>query len=160
MDIRVSVRGLVEFILRSGDIDNRIHQASPDAMQEGGRIHRMIQKSMGPDYHAEIPLTYEKNYEKYNLIIEGRADGVLDRYMDEPLSSLEMGQSSFLPAERYAPMIDEIKGTYRELAKMKEPVPVHLAQAKCYAAMYLYERHYPEVDVRMTYCNMDTEDGQ
>lgn len=158
MDIRVSVRGLVEFILRSGDIDNRIHQASPDAMQEGGRIHRMIQKSMGPDYHAEIPLTYEKNYEKYNLIIEGRADGVLDRYMDEPLSSLEMGQSSFLPAERYAPMIDEIKGTYRELAKMKEPVPVHLAQAKCYAAMYLYERHYPEVDVRMTYCNMDTEE--
>lgn len=158
MDIRVSVRGLVEFILRSGDIDNRIHQASPDAMQEGGRIHRMIQKSMGPDYHAEIPLAYEKNYEKYNLIIEGRADGVLDRYMDEPLSSLEMGQSSFLPAERYAPMIDEIKGTYRELAKMKEPVPVHLAQAKCYAAMYLYERHYPEVDVRMTYCNMDTEE--
>ena len=158
MDIRVSVRGLVEFILRSGDIDNRIHQASPDAMQEGGRIHRMIQKSMGPDYHAEIPLTYEKNYEKYNLIIEGRADGVLDRYMDEPLSSLEMGQSSFLPAERYAPMIDEIKGTYRELAKMKEPIPVHLAQAKCYAAMYLYERHYPEVDVRMTYCNMDTEE--
>lgn len=158
MDIRVSVRGLVEFILRSGDIDNRIHQASPDAMQEGGRIHRMIQKSMGPDYHAEIPLTYEKNYEKYNLIIEGRADGVLDRYMDEPLSSLEMGQSSFLPAERYAPMIDEIKGTYRELTKMKEPVPVHLAQAKCYAAMYLYERHYPEVDVRMTYCNMDTEE--
>ncbi|MBO5622898.1 MAG: ATP-dependent DNA helicase, partial [Butyrivibrio sp.] len=158
MDIRVSVRGLVEFILRSGDIDNRIHQASPDAMQEGGRIHRMIQKSMGPDYHAEVPLSYEKSYEKYNLIIEGRADGVLDRYMDEPLSSLEMGQSSFLPAERYAPMIDEIKGTYRELAKMKEPVPVHLAQAKCYPAMYLYERHYPEVDVRMTYCNMDTEE--
>ena len=158
MDIRVSVRGLVEFILRSGDIDNRIHQASPNAMQEGGRIHRMIQKSMGPDYHAEVPLSYEKSYEKYNLIIEGRADGILDRYMDEPVSSLEMGQSSFLPAERFAPMIDEIKGTYRELAKMKEPVPVHLAQAKCYAAMYLYERRYPEVDVRMTYCNMDTEE--
>jgi Rad3-related DNA helicase len=158
MDIRVSVRGLVEFILRSGDIDNRIHQASPDAMQEGGRIHRMIQKSMGPDYHAEVSLSYEKSFDKYNLIIEGRADGILDRYMDEPLSSLEIGQSSFLPTERYAPMIDEIKGTYRELAKMKEPVPVHLAQAKCYAAMYLYERRYPEIDVRMTYCNMDTEE--
>ena len=158
MEIRVSVRGLVEFILRSGDIDNRIHQASPDAMQEGGRIHRMIQKSMGPDYHAEVPLSYEKSYEKYELIVEGRADGILDRYMDEPLSTLEMGQSSFLPAERYAPVIDEIKGTYRELARMKEPVPVHLAQAKCYAAMYLSERHYPEVDVRMTYCNMDTEE--
>ena len=158
MEIRISGRGLVEFILRSGDIDNRIHQASADAMQEGGRIHRMIQKSMGPDYHAEEPLIYKKSYEKYDLIVEGRADGILDKYMDQPVSTLEMGQSSFLPAERYAPMIDEIKGTYRELAKMKEPVLVHLAQAKCYAAMYLLDRHYPEVDVRMTYCNMDTEE--
>ena len=158
MEIRISVRGLVEFILRSGDIDNRIHQAGADAMQEGGRIHRMIQKSMGPDYHAEEPLLYKKSYEKYDLIVEGRADGILDKYMDQPVSTLEMGQSSFLPAERYAPMIDEIKGTYRELAKMKEPVSVHLAQAKCYAAMYLLDRHYPEVDVRMTYCNMDTEE--
>ena len=158
MEIRISVRGLVEFILRSGDIDNRIHQASADAMQEGGRIHRMIQKSMEPDYHAEEPLLYKKSYEKYDLIVEGRADGILDRYMDQPVSALEMGQSSFFPTERYAPMIDEIKGTYRELAKMKEPVSVHLAQAKCYAAMYLLDRHYPEVDVRMTYCNMDTEE--
>ena len=158
MEIKVSVRGLVEFILRSGDIDNRIHQVSPDAMQEGGRIHRMIQKSMGPDYHAEVPLSYEKSFENYELIIEGRADGILDRYMDEPVSTLEMGQSSFLSAERFAPMIDEIKGTYRELARMKEPVDVHLAQAKWYAAMYLLDRHYPEVDVRMTYCNMDTEE--
>ena len=158
MEIKVSVRGIVGFILRSGDIDNRIHQASPDAMQEGGRIHRMIQKSMGPDYHAEVPLSYEKSFENYELIIEGRADGILDRYMDEPVSALEMGQSSFLPAERFAPMIDEIKGTYRELARMKEPVDVHLAQARCYAAMYLLDRHYPEVDVRMTYCNMDTEE--
>lgn len=158
MEIRISVRGLVEFILRSGDIDNRIHQASADAMQEGGRIHRMIQKSMGPDYHAEESLLYKKSYENYDLIVEGRADGILDKYMDQPVSALEMGQSSFLPTERYAPMIDEIKGTYRELAKMKEPVSVHLAQAKCYAAMYLLDRHYPEVDVRMTYCNMDTEE--
>lgn len=34
-EIRISVRELVEFIMRSGDIDNR-HHASPDqAMQEG-----------------------------------------------------------------------------------------------------------------------------
>ena len=47
--IEISVRRLVEFVLRSGSIDNRIHQVSADAMQEGSRIHRMIQKSMGPD---------------------------------------------------------------------------------------------------------------
>ena len=158
MEIKISVRGLVEFLLRSGDIDNRIHQVSADAMQQGGRIHRMIQKSMGPDYHAEVPLTYKKSYELYDLCIEGRADGILDKYMDEPLTTLEAGQESFFEKSPYSPMIDEIKGTYRELTKMKEPVPVHLAQAKCYAAMYLMDRHYPEVKVRMTYCNMDTEE--
>ncbi len=158
MEIKISVRGLVEFLLRSGDIDNRIHQASEKAMQEGGRIHRMIQKSMGPDYHAEVSLSYEKSCEGYDLIVEGRADGILDKYMDEPLTSVEAGQESFLVKEIYRPMIDEIKGTYRDLNKMKEPIAVHLAQAKCYAAMYLLDRHYPEVNVRMTYCNMDTEE--
>ena len=158
MEIKISVRGLVEFLLRSGDIDNRIHQVSADAMLQGGRIHRMIQRSMGPDYHAEVPLLYKKSFEGFELIVDGRADGILDKYMDEPLTEVEAGQESFLEKKPYCPMIDEIKGTYRELARMKEPVPVHLAQAKCYAAMYLNGRHYPEVKVRMTYCNMDTEE--
>lgn len=48
MDIHISVRNLVEFILRSGDIDNRKAVAPENAMQEGSRIHRMIQRRMGP----------------------------------------------------------------------------------------------------------------
>ena len=57
-EIRISVRRLVEFILRHGDIDNR-HQASPDnAMQEGSRIHRRIQRKMGAEYQAEVSLKY------------------------------------------------------------------------------------------------------
>ena len=158
MDIKISVRGLVEFILRSGDIDNRIHQVSADAMLEGGRIHRMIQKSMGPDYHPEVPLSFDRDFGEYHLFIDGRADGILDRYMNEPVSTVELGQESFLEKKSFRPMIDEIKGTYRDLGKMKEAEPVHLAQAKCYGAMYLLERHYTDVDVRLTYCNMDTEE--
>ena len=170
MEIKLSVRGLVEFVLRSGDIDNRYHQVSSDAMQEGGRIHRSIQSSMGPDYHAEGPLIYKKSFEGYDLVIEGRADGILMRADESP------------------DMIDEIKGTYRDLAKMREPVPVHLAQARCYAAMYLISmwnegkeadagdalstdianipggetdrpfQKFQNINVRMTYCNMDTEE--
>ena len=46
--IRISVRNLVEFVLRSGDIDNRRSgNAQKDAMLAGGRIHRKIQKRMG-----------------------------------------------------------------------------------------------------------------
>ena len=46
--IKISVRNLVEFILRSGDIDNRRGRAAQrEAMQEGSRIHRKIQRRMG-----------------------------------------------------------------------------------------------------------------
>ena len=56
--IRISVRNLVEFILREGDIDNRISSGMLDknTMQLGSRIHRKIQRRMGSAYHAEVPL--------------------------------------------------------------------------------------------------------
>ena len=157
MEIKISVRRLVEFILRSGNIDNRIHQVAADAMQEGGRIHRMIQKSMGPDYHAEVPLKYTYNTGRYELVIEGRADGILDKYYDDD-DAYDPQQTMFGGKTKQMPLVDEIKGTYRDLSKMKEPVAVHLSQAKCYAAIYLMQRGCPSIDVRMSYCNMDTEE--
>ncbi len=136
--IRISVRQLVEFILRSGDIDNRHHTSPESAMQEGSRIHRMIQKRMGADYQAEVSLKYTHPTPNYTLVLEGRADGVV-----------ENGKSL---------MIDEIKGTYRDLFRMRGPNPVHLAQAKCYAYMYSLKKDFDKIQVRMTYCNMETED--
>lgn len=137
-EIRVSVRNLVEFLLRSGDIDNRYQGSLDNAMQEGSRIHRMIQKRMGAEYRAEVALQYTHPTENYLLVVEGRADGII--HTDKEA------------------MIDEIKGTYRKLSKMKEPVPVHLAQAKCYAYIYGVQHDLKEIRVRMTYCNMETED--
>ena len=53
--IRISVRNLVEFVIRSGDIDNRrTAGAEKDAMQAGSRIHRKLQKRMGADYRSEV----------------------------------------------------------------------------------------------------------
>lgn len=137
-EIRVSVRNLVEFILREGDIDNRRQRAAENAMQEGSRIHRMIQKRMGADYHPEVSLKYTHPTKHYVLVVEGRADGVIDT-----------------PQEM---LIDEIKGTYRDLSKMKEPVPIHVAQAKCYAYMYGLKKRQETIRVRMTYCNIETEE--
>ncbi len=137
-EIRISVRDLVEFILRSGDIDNRYHGSSENAMQEGSRIHRMIQKKMGSDYQSEVTLRYCYVTDKYTLVIEGRADGVIDTATEK--------------------MIDEIKSTYRDLARMKEPVPVHLAQAKCYAYIYASQKGLEQIRVRMTYCHVETEE--
>ena len=48
--IRISVRNLVEFVLRSGDIDNRAAGEDRDAMLLGGKINRKIQRKMGAEY--------------------------------------------------------------------------------------------------------------
>ncbi len=137
MEVRISVRGLVEFILRAGDIDNRRGHSVENAMAEGGRIHRMIQRRMGSEYTAEVSLSYRYPAGDYEIVVDGRADGVID---GEWIT------------------IDEIKGTYRHLEKMDSPIPEHLAQAKCYACIYALQHNLPKIRVRMTYCNMDTED--
>ena len=80
MEIQISVRNLVEFVLRSGNIDNRRAAVSDNAMAEGGRIHRMIQRRMGANYHAEVTLRHMVETEKYTILIEGRADGIMIDY--------------------------------------------------------------------------------
>lgn len=137
--IKISVRNLVEFILRSGDIDNRHGRAAQkEAMQEGSRVHRKIQRRMGASYQPEVPLKIELERERYTLVIEGRADGII--------------------TEEDSVMIDEIKGIYQDVHFMEKPVEVHLAQAKCYAYIYAVQKNLPEIGVQMTYCNLDTEE--
>ena len=58
INVRISVRNLIEFILREGDIDNRFGTFSDDAMAEGARLHRQLQKRAGSDYQAEVELAY------------------------------------------------------------------------------------------------------
>lgn len=141
MEVRISVRSLVEFILRSGNIDNRRTVSSDNAMQEGGRIHRMIQRRMGPEYQAEVSLRYVYDAGEYEIVVEGRADGIITE-----------------KAQQVRVTIDEIKGTFQDLKKMKGPVPVHLAQAKCYAYIHAGQQKLTNIRVRMTYCHMETEE--
>ena len=76
-EIKINVRGLVEFIFRAGDIDNRRTGAKEkSAMEAGSRIHRKIQKQMGGSYESEVTLRHSMETELYSLIIEGRADGI------------------------------------------------------------------------------------
>ncbi len=137
LNIKISVRNLVEFILREGDIDNRRSRKIPDAMQEGSRIHRKIQKSMPVFYKAEVPLNVTIHTDEYDLLVEGRADGIF---------------------EEDTVTIDEIKGIYRELAYLEEPYAVHVAQAKCYAYMYALTNNISAIKIRMTYCSLLTEE--
>ena len=162
-EIRISVRELVEFILRSGDIDNRRGTSPEKAMQEGSRLHRMIQRSMGEGYSAEVPLHYIYEAENYRVILDGRADGIIDESTEGP-QGLELGNkqitlNQYLINEEFpAITIDEIKCVNRKLERLTEAVPVHLAQAKVYAFIYAKQNGLPLIRVRMTYCNIETEE--
>ena len=137
--VKVSVRNLVEFILRTGDIDNRVAGGvDKDAMQQGNRIHRKIQRQMGSTYRSEVPLQTQVSFDDLTILVEGRADGIIE----------EDGQV----------VIDEIKGVMRELIFIEQPAFIHLAQVKCYAYMYAKALGLTTISVQMTYCQMETEE--
>ncbi len=145
--VRISVRNLVEFILREGDIDNRRSGGmDKDTMLMGGRLHRKIQRRMGPEYHAEVGLKTLSDCGDFYIQVEGRADGIIIK--EEP------------GADEKGPrvIIDEIKGVLKDLSYIEQPVNVHLAQAKCYAYIYAEQHDLDQIGVQMTYCHLDTEE--
>ncbi len=169
--LTISVRKLVEFLLRSGDIDSSSSVAAEvDAMQLGSDVHRRLQSMASESYQAEVSLARSFYFPQGQFVsaaltmdiapsmigdtdpsgwflrVEGRADGVID----------EPGRVT----------IDEIKGTYADVAELSAPHEVHVAQAKCYAYLYLRGiqaaagdatlRRAEPVAVRMTYVGLDT----
>ena len=164
--IELSVRDLVEFAERSGDIDNRTSHSDPDAMQQGAKLHRKIQKEQGSGYSAEVTLKHETELEydgeRMILAIEGRADGL---FMDSITNAIsKSGGASMIvkPAsnegsDHELSIIDEIKTTYRDVEKLLEPIGVHLSQAKCYAYIYAKQNDLEEISVRMSYVNLENE---
>ena len=180
-DFRISVRELVEFILRSGDLDNRTLGSPDDAMLAGANMHRKLQAAAGDSYRAEVPLSltwvysgpegeaspgtsrtsaarFSDTADEEELIplpsgeaaqtlsveVQGRADGIY-RGVD-PLD----GSETFF--------VDEIKTTYRRLGSIRQPLALHLAQAKCYAYILAVQEGLESVGVRMSYCSLITEE--
>ena len=137
--LKISVRSLVEFLCQSGDIDNRFGKvADKNPMEAGSRAHRKIQKSMGPEYQSEVLLKLYIETDKYNISIEGRADGI---FQNDEIT-----------------YIDEIKGTYKDLRYLNEAADVHKAQAMCYAYFYSRMNSCKRMGVRITYVNLETEE--
>lgn len=137
IELHISVRNLVEFIFREGDIDNRADRLNVNAMQEGSRLHRKIQKNMGGGYRAEVPLAITIEATDYRLTVEGRADGI------------------FFAEEENIWYVDEIKGVSRNPEALDGPVYVHQAQAMCYAYIYAEQNGLDRIGVQMTYCSLD-----
>ena len=138
---KISVRGLVEFVYRSGDLDLRFQGKSRAA--EGTRIHQRIQNSQGIDYDKEVFL--QKSFEfddphdqmPIKLVVSGRADGIL---------RTEEGFT-----------IDEIKSTGTFLEDIDEHTyPLHWAQAKIYGAIFCEEEGLDEIIIQLTYAEFES----
>lgn len=134
--VKISIRSLVEFIMRHGSIDNR-YVGSVKAI-EGIRGHQKVQKSYGDNYSAEVPLKHSFTYEGLDILVEGRADGIL--------------------LENEKIIIDEIKTTTKDLLLIDEDFNhLHWAQAKCYGYIYCLQNDLKEIDIQITYYNIDSK---
>ncbi len=135
--VALSVRELVEFVLRCGSIDSRF--SGTDRALEGARIHRRLQKEAGENYTAEVSMRAVRIVDGIEYTLDGRADGIFKK-----------GNLT---------VIDEIKTTAARTELLTEDFnPLHWAQAKCYAAFYCYDNSLDEIAVQLTYFQIDTQE--
>ena len=155
---RLSVREFVEFVCRSGDIDTKDGAGDPQAMREGQRLHKKIQNSQPESYRPEVQMSGAVsaiyNGEEFLIDLDGRADGVIRT--SNPIEKFEYENKELALYESNV-IIDEIKCMYQNVSELSEPVPVHLAQAKCYAFFCMRDEKLPKVLVQMTYCGIEHE---
>ena len=138
--LRLSVHQLVDFLLRSGDIDNRVFNRS--SMSEGSRLHSVYQSKQSSNYMSEFPLSINITVDEINILLEGRADGIIKR-----------NDGTYV--------IDEIKTTVEELEKFHtDNLEWHLGQAKCYAYMFAKLNDLDYIGIKLTYIRQGKEKEQ
>lgn len=136
--VKISVRNLVEFVLRSGDLTSGFSSSS--RALEGSKIHRRIQKAQGSEYQAEVHLVQKVEQKGCFLEISGRADGIIIG-RDRPEQVI----------------VDEIKSTTKQLELIEErDNPLFWAQVKCYAYMYAQQHDLKMIEIQLTYCQFTT----
>lgn len=127
---RVSVRKLVEFILRRGSIDSR--HTSNHTAQEGAKIHRRLQKAAGDDYQKEVALKHTLKIAKDELTVEGRADGIFKDGLEYVIDEIKTSETPF---EELAP----------------EQKELFFYQGMVYAYIYAVQHDLATIKVQLTY---------
>lgn len=137
IQIKLSVKNLVEFIYRTGDLNAAY--LSPERANVGSRLHRMIQKNGGSAYQSEVYLKETTQLDdSVCFVIDGRADGIITT------------------ADHI--IIDEIKSvTCDEEAIHEDMNFTHWAQAYAYAYIYAKQHALESVIVQLTYVQIDSD---
>ena len=130
--IQVSVRELVEFVFRSGDL--AVPFVSATRAVAGTRAHQLVQNSRPEDYQAEVSGSIVHEGEPLSLKISGRVDGLVRRGDDL--------------------LLEEIKSTTQAPDPDRNDNPVHWAQAKLYAHILAVQGRLRSVQVQLTYVHL------
>lgn len=138
--IKDSVRGIIEYILKQGSIDDR-YTGSTRAL-EGTLAHQKLQSNnekIYSNYKKEVKLQKEFQIDNVILIVDGRVDGIIIEGKDV--------------------YIEEIKSTMKSLILIDEDYnELHWAQAKFYAYIYSKQNTLNNIKVRLSYFNLETEE--
>jgi DNA excision repair protein ERCC-2 len=136
----IAVRELIEFIYRSGNLDNRF--STPPLNESailGTKAHKKIQEEYDENYESEVFLSFLYETEELILSVYGRADGVREK------------DGTFL--------VDEIKSTRVPLDDITDVLDKkHLFQCMCYGFMICKKNKLNSIDLRITYYNLDDEE--
>lgn len=136
-ELRISVRNLIEFVKRSGDIDRGFYSNS--RAMAGIYAHKKLQALYSSSYKKEVFLSTSISISDFNLTVEGRADGI---GYDEKTCLY---------------VIDEIKSTSRDLDELDYDSNIlHWAQAKTYAYIYAKNKNLDRINVRLSYFHLPT----
>lgn len=128
----VSVRDLVEFVLRAGDLGGEREFVGSDRALAGIRGHQKIQRSRPTGYLTELPVEHHVEVEEFTLLIRGRIDGLL------------------ITSERV--LLEEIKTVSASWSP--EPDPLHWAQAKFYGFMHARDAGLKELVLQLVYLEL------
>jgi DNA excision repair protein ERCC-2 len=139
----ISVRDLIGFLYRSGNLDNRFN--APD-LSERGKIGVKAHKKIQQQYEEQFPGQFESevylscSFQEKDLLLSifGRADGI--HRNDNEVT------------------VDEIKTTRVSLEDISELLDQnHLRQCMCYGYMVLKKEKLKKINLRITYYNIDND---
>ena len=141
---KVSVRNLVEFIYRYGDLTNEY--ISTGRALEGTKIHQRIQKQLDKKYkdienakfEKEVAIKETFKVKDFELTLEGRIDGII---ISQEITN-----------------ILEIKSTKRHLLDITNENLLHSAQAKIYGYMYAFNNTLKDINITVMYVNSENYD--
>ncbi|MCP5051460.1 MAG: ATP-dependent DNA helicase [bacterium] len=140
-ELKIPVRALVDYSLKSGDLVSAGLFTGGDRAMEGIRAHQLVQESRPQEYTPEVTISHHVETDEFHVRIGGRMDGL------------------YVYPDRV--MVDEIKSTARNLEWFEEEEnenPIHWGQAKVYAYIYALQNHLETIHTQLTYVNIDSKE--